>query len=166
MRFICTSITLALSGLIAANPVLVRETDPLTPEEELKGFSVPDNVKIQLFAAEPMINKPINLAWDKRGRLWVSSTVEYPYAAAKSRWVDQQGSRVRDSRDAIKILEDIDGDGKADTVTDFADGLNIPTGVVSFQAKCIKYQRFSGAHDNGFRAILEKNQQFSRGPNH
>ena len=130
MRFICTSIILALSNLIPANPVLVRETDPLTPEEELKGFSVPNDFKIQLFASEPMINKPINLAWDKRGRLWVSSTVEYPYAAAKSRWADQQGSRVRDSRDAIKILEDIDGDGKADTVTDFADGLNIPTGVV------------------------------------
>ena len=130
MRFICTSITLALSSLILANPVLVRETGPLTPEEELKGFSVPDGFKIQLFASEPMINKPINLAWDKKGRLWVSSTVEYPYAAEKDRWADDKGSKVRDSRDAIKILEDIDGDGKADTVIDFADGLNIPTGVV------------------------------------
>lgn len=130
MRFICASLHLALCALLSANPVLIREAGPLTPEEELKGFSVPEDFKIQLFASEPLINKPINLAWDKRGRLWVSSTVEYPYAAAKPRWVDQHGSRVRDSRDAIKILEDIDGDGKADTVTDFANGLNIPTGVL------------------------------------
>ena len=113
-----------------ANPILVRESDPLTPEEELAALKVPAGFEIQLFAAEPMINKPINLAWDKRGRLWVSSTVEYPYAAKKDRWIDETGSRVRESRDAIKILEDTNGDGSADKVTDFADGLNIPTGVL------------------------------------
>lgn len=91
---------------------------------------VPEGFKIQLFASEPMINKPINIAFDEQGRLWLSSTVEYPYAAKRERWVDDEGSRVRNSRDAIKILEDTDGDGKADKVTDFADGLNIPTGVL------------------------------------
>lgn len=109
---------------------LVRETEPLPPEAELASLSVPEGFMIGLFAAEPMINKPINLAVDDRGRIWVSSTVEYPWAAAKERWSDPQGTRVRDSRDAIKILEDTDGDGKADKVTDFADGLNIPTGVL------------------------------------
>ncbi|NIP93374.1 MAG: hypothetical protein GWO24_07935, partial [Akkermansiaceae bacterium] len=119
-----------LIPVVLANPVLVRETDPLTPEQERAALKVPDSFEIQLFAAEPMINKPINLAYDQRGRVWVSSTVEYPYAARKDRWIDPQGSRVRQSRDAIKILEDTDGDGKADKVTDFADGLNIPTGVL------------------------------------
>jgi putative heme-binding domain-containing protein len=109
---------------------LVRENDPLPPEEERTRLRVPEGFTVQLFASEPMINKPINLAFDDRGRLWVSSTVEYPYAAAKDRWADPQGSRVKDSRDAIKILEDTNGDGKADKVTDFADGLNIPTGVL------------------------------------
>ena len=115
---------------LCANPVLVRETGPLPAEEELRGFTVPSDFEVQLFASEPMINKPVNLAWDGKGRLWVSSTVEYPYAASKDRWLDEEGSQVRDSRDAIKILEDVDGDGKADRVIDFADGLNIPTGVV------------------------------------
>ncbi len=109
---------------------LVRETEALSPEQELAGFTVPTGFEIRLFAAEPMINKPINLAVDERGRLWVSSTTEYPYAAAKDRWSDPQGSRVKDSLDAIKILEDADGDGRADRVIDFADGLNIPTGVL------------------------------------
>ena len=91
MRLVCASLTLVLSSFLLANPVLVRETAPLTPAEELKGFSVPDDFRVQLFAAEPMINKPINLACDQKGRIWVSSTVEYPYAAAKSRWTDQKG---------------------------------------------------------------------------
>ncbi len=127
------SILLAVSAtasLAHAQDRLVRETDPLSPADEQKALHVPDGFEIQLFAAEPLINKPINLATDARGRLWVSSTVEYPYAATKDRWSDDQGTRVRDSRDAIKILEDTDGDGAADKVTDFADGLNIPTGVL------------------------------------
>lgn len=118
------------SAVLSANPLLVRETEPLSPTDELKALHVPDGFEIQLFASEPMINKPINLAVDDRGRVWVSSTVEYPYAAEKNRWSDPTGARVKDSRDAIKILEDTDGDGKADKVTDFADGLNIPTGVL------------------------------------
>ncbi len=120
-----------LTVLHAAEPDtrLVRETAALSPEQERAALHVPPGFEVQLFASEPMINKPINMAFDARGRLWVSSTVEYPYAADKSRWSDPQGTRVKDSRDAIKILEDTDGDGKADKVTDFADGLNIPTGV-------------------------------------
>jgi putative heme-binding domain-containing protein len=121
-----------LSGVCGAfaQDHLVRETGPLSPEDELAALTVPEGFAISLFAAEPMIGKPINLATDEKGRLWVSSTIEYPYAAAKERWSDPQGTRVRDSRDAIKILEDTDGDGRADRVTDFADGLNIPTGVL------------------------------------
>lgn len=115
---------------LSAQDHLVRNTEALSPEAELAALTVPEGFEIGLFAAEPMINKPINLAVDERGRVWVSSTVEYPYAAAKERWVDPQGSSVRDSRDAIKILEDTDGDGRADKVIDFVDGLNIPTGVL------------------------------------
>ena len=123
---------------------LVRETAALTPEQERAGLHVPPGFTVQLFASEPMINKPINMAFDARGRLWVSSTVEYPYSADKSRWSDDKGTRVKDSRDAIKILTDTDGDGKADKVTDFADGLNIPTGVLPWhkpehKAGCIAW---------------------------
>ncbi len=139
---------LLLFGLLAssraADTRLVRETEALSPTEELAKLTVPEGFEIQLFASEPMIDKPINLAFDSRGRLWVSSTAEYPYSADKSRWADDQGTRVKDSRDAIKILEDRDGDGRADKVTVFADGLNIPTGVLPWhkpehKAGCIAW---------------------------
>lgn len=127
---------LILAGVLAALPLyavdtrLIRDTEALTPEEERAKLHVPEGFEVQLFASEPMINKPINMAFDTKGRVWVSSTVEYPYSAAKDRWEDEKGTRVRGSRDAIKILEDTDGDGKADKVTTFVDGLNIPTGVL------------------------------------
>ena len=142
----CLPFLLMLPPLVAAEPDtrLVRETAALTPEQEKAALHVLPGFEVQLFASEPMINKPINIAFDARGRLWVSSTVEYPYAADKSRWSDAQGTRVKNSRDAIKILEDSDGDGKADKVTDFADGLNIPTGVLPWhkpehKAGCIAW---------------------------
>jgi len=71
----------AISGNAADTDRLVRETEPLSPQQEQNALHAPDGFEIQLFASEPMINKPINLAFDDRGRLWVSSTVEYPYAA-------------------------------------------------------------------------------------
>ncbi|MDI1312766.1 PVC-type heme-binding CxxCH protein [Prosthecobacter sp.] len=131
IRYFLTACILAASLPAAEDKMrLVRETEALTPEQERAGLHVPRGFTVQLFASEPMINKPINMAFDARGRLWVASTVEYPYSADKSRWADEKGTHVKDSRDAIKILEDTDGDGKADKVTDFAGGLNIPTGVL------------------------------------
>ncbi len=146
MRPIALALFLFTGTLTAAEPKdrLIRETPALSPEAERAALHVPAGFEVQLFAAEPQINKPINLAFDARGRLWVSSTVEYPYAADKSRWSDEHGTRVTDSRDAIKILEDTDGDGRADRVTVFADGLNIPTGVLPWhkpehKAGCIAF---------------------------
>jgi putative heme-binding domain-containing protein len=132
------------TALLAADTRLVRETEPLTPAEEQTKLHVPPGFEVQLFASEPQINKPINIAFDARGRMWVSSTVEYPYAADKGRWSDPRGTHVKGSRDAIKILEDTDGDGRADKVTDFANELNIPTGVLPWhkpehKAGCIAW---------------------------
>ncbi len=145
MSMLCRCIVVLLGvvgaalGEPAADLSLVRESGPLTPEEEWVGLRVPEGFEIQLFAAEPQIHKPINLGFDERGRLWVSSSNEYPYAARRERWEDAEGSRVKESRDGIFILEDTDGDGRADKKTVFADGLNIPTGVLPIKGGCIAW---------------------------
>ncbi|MEZ5299689.1 MAG: hypothetical protein R3F11_03335 [Verrucomicrobiales bacterium] len=98
----------------------VRTSPWLTPEDERAKLRVPDGFNVQLFASEPDINKPINIACDARGRIWVASTIEYPFPAPDD----------RPGRDRIVILEDADGDGHAEKATTFADGLNIPVGVL------------------------------------
>lgn len=97
----------------------VRTTPHRPAQEEQKMFRLPPGFEAQLFASEPDILKPMNMAFDARGRLWVTVTQEYPYAAPPG----------RKGRDALKVLEDTDGDGKADKITTFADGLNIPIGI-------------------------------------
>ena len=68
----------------------VSSAPPRTPEEERKGFHLPPGFEIELVAAEPDIRKPINIAFDARGRLWVTESVEYPFPAA-------EGTRPRDA---------------------------------------------------------------------
>ncbi len=101
-------------------PELVASTGPRTPEAERAGFHLPPGFEAQLVAAEPQIHKPMNLAFDDRGRLWVTSTVEYPYPA-------KPGSVPRDR---VVILDDFAPDGRARKASTFADGLNIPIGVL------------------------------------
>src|SRR5699024_9736528 len=93
---------------------------PLSPEESQKHIQVPVGYELELFASEPDIINPIDMAWDEKGRLWVIETVDYPNTV-------REESGVGD--DKIKILEDTDNDGKADKVTVFADSLNIPTSL-------------------------------------
>ena len=54
---------------------LVRKADPLPVEESLKAFDVPDGFGMELVAVSPDIGQPRTLAFDERGRLWVSSTL-------------------------------------------------------------------------------------------
>jgi putative heme-binding domain-containing protein len=106
----------------------IRTTDFQTPEEEMAGFHLPPGFEINLFASEPDITKPINMEFDDRGRLWVTHSIEYPYEAST-------GS----GQDKITILEDTNGDGKADKFIDFASDLNIPIGIMPVKGGAIAY---------------------------
>lgn len=108
---------------------MVRGSARRTPAEQLVGMHVPAGCEVRLFAAEPDIAKPLNLAFDARGRLWLTQTTAYPYPAAEG----------ANPTDAIKVLEDTDGDGRADRVSTFADGLNIPIGLLPREDGCIVF---------------------------
>src|SRR5437016_7900898 len=112
--------------MMAADPFAenVRPTEALTPELERQSFHVPPGFEVQLVAAEPDINKPMNMAFDATGRLWVTTSREYPFPAPPD----------KPARDRIMIFEDFGPDGRARKVTKFADGLNIPIGVYPFRS--------------------------------
>jgi hypothetical protein len=93
---------------------------PLSPEASAALMVAPPAFEIELFAAEPDIQKPIAMNWDERGRLWILETIDYP-----NDLYEEEGR----GNDRIKIVEDTDGDGQADRFTIFAQQLSIPTGL-------------------------------------
>jgi putative heme-binding domain-containing protein len=102
---------------------VVRSAGPLSPEDEKATFLLPPGFSAELVVAEPTIAKPMNMAFDDRGRLWVTSSEEYPVPAPAD----------RNGKDKIVVLEDKDGDGHRETITTFADGLNIPIGLYPYK---------------------------------
>jgi putative heme-binding domain-containing protein len=126
--FCVSTLTLAVFA-VAARPEPkpdpgVAPTPHRTPQEERKLFRLPPGFEAQLVATEPDIHKPLNIAFDDRGRLWVTDTVEYPFPPPPG----------QKSRDSVKILEDFAPDGRARKITTFADDLVIPIGVLPLSA--------------------------------
>src|SRR5436190_12124003 len=107
----------------------IRKSEPLTPEQEQKVLHLPPGFEIQLVASEPAIGKPMNMAFDARGRLWITQSREYPFAAP----VDKPG------RDTIKVLSGFGPDGRASKVSTFAEGLNIPIGLYPYKNGVIAF---------------------------
>jgi azurin len=89
-------------------------------EEAISKMTVHSGMKVNLFASEekfPDLLAPVQMAWDTKGRLWVSCWRNYPERTPTGKIGDQ-----------ILIFEDTDGDGVADKQTVFIDDLNAPTG--------------------------------------
>ena len=100
---------------------------PLSLEDSLKQFTLPDGFAIDVVAAEPLIADPVNFAVGPDGRLWVVEMGDYPRGdpAHESHSWDRRpapGGRIR-------VLTDVDGDGRYDEGVTFIDNINYPTGV-------------------------------------
>ncbi|MBK8504363.1 MAG: c-type cytochrome [Saprospiraceae bacterium] len=96
-------------------------TEYLYGDDALSQLHVPPGYKIELFASEREFTdlaNPVQMSFDNKGRLWVAVMPSYPHY------------KPGDARpnDKLIILEDTDGDGKADKQTTFADGLHLPIG--------------------------------------
>src|SRR5262249_54360843 len=113
-------------------PVVTNKPGPLPgglhafldPEEAIKKMTVGKGMKVNLFASEkdwPELAKPVQMAWDTKGRLWVAVWPTYPH------WKPKE-----EMNDKLLIFEDTDGDGKADKMTVFADHLSNPTGFAFY----------------------------------
>src|SRR5262249_51340615 len=80
--------------------------------------------RVELMAAEPLVESPVAFDWGPDGRLWVVEMRDYPLGMDNH---GRPGGRV-------VVLNDSDGDGRFDRSTTFLDGLLFPTGVMTWRA--------------------------------
>lgn len=97
-----------------------KDTTPvITAEQQIAGFTLAEGYEINLFASEEQgVAKPTQFSWDEKGRLYVACSPTYPHT--------RPGILPSDY---ILVLQDTDGDGKADKSTRFAEGLTMVQGV-------------------------------------
>ena len=86
-------------------------------EAELKHLRAAEGLELSLFAAEPLVTNPAAIDVDTHGRVWVAEIEFY------RRFADKPPA------DRIKVLEDTDGDGRADRATIFAEGVYCPMSI-------------------------------------
>ena len=91
---------------------------PISANESLQQLEVVDGYTVELVASEPLIQDPINIAFDPSGDLWVVEMGDYPEK--------ERGGRV-------KRLRDTDQDGQFDQSHLFLDELSYPTGVLPWR---------------------------------
>jgi putative membrane-bound dehydrogenase-like protein len=111
LALLCGAADCTAAGPASTAGKVQRQTPVLTPPEQaLADITVPAGFHVSLFASEPVIRQPIGLATDARGRLWVAENNTYS---------DARTNFDLSKHDRIVILEDMDGDGRADRHTVF-----------------------------------------------
>src|SRR5690606_30025181 len=95
-----------------------QDTTEHSPQRSLADLKVYEGLTVTLFASEPMMTNPTNIDIDARGRVWVCEAYNYRNNLNPTNPVKAEGDR-------ILILEDTDGDGKADNRKVFYQGTDI-----------------------------------------
>tara|TARA_R110002111_G_scaffold107056_2_gene165460 strand:+ start:24854 stop:27925 length:3072 start_codon:yes stop_codon:yes gene_type:complete len=101
--------------------------EPLAPEKALKSFRLQNGFQMELLAAEPLVTDPVAMQYDENGLAYVIEMNDYPYTdkTHDEAWAEQKSAPIG----KVRVLEDVDGDGKFDRSTIFADELSWPTGL-------------------------------------
>lgn len=160
--FVVFALLLSASGFLAAPP-LPDGTEAAT--KAMAKFKVPAGIKVDLFAAEPKLGNPVAICLDEQGRVYVAEEYRFNLGTEENRTRpflledDLQIKTVEDRlktykkwaykfdggmdwfskyADQVRLLEDRDGDGKADVSTIFAGGFNDPleglaAGVLAYE---------------------------------
>ena len=131
----------ALFVLAALPPLLIGAADEdlakemkrfpaVEPADALKTFDVAEGFSLELVAHEPLVSDPVDACFDADGRMFVAEMHGYPYSFEPRKQQPKGGGK----KDAgiIRLLEDIDGDGRFDKGSVFADELSWPTSVCCY----------------------------------
>lgn len=108
---------------------------PRSPPDSLKALKLKPGFEAMLVANEPLVQDPVFIDWDAKGRMWVVEMGDYPFAPGEKTNDGSMGqgkvSELQSGR--VKILTDTDGDGVYDKASLFLDGLKHPTGLAPWK---------------------------------
>ena len=122
-RMIVAGVMLGVFALTGIRPPAALAQ--VKAEETTRRLKPAAGLEATLWAAEPLLVNPTNIDVDSRGRVWVAEGLNYRL----TRGGNSRFHRIEEA-DTIKILEDTDGDGKADKATVFADRVfPVPMGI-------------------------------------
>jgi putative membrane-bound dehydrogenase-like protein len=92
---------------------------PVPPDRAIETFQIRKGFRMELVASEPLVVSPVTMAFDEDGRAFVAEMIDY----SERREENPHAGRIR-------MLEDLDGDGRFDRSTVFADNLPWPTALI------------------------------------
>ncbi len=114
----------ARSDLPQQSGTLRDDRPALAPAESLRRIVLEPGYRIDLVAAEPLVQDPVAIAFDEHGYLYVVENRGYPDPL--------EGQPAEPAQGVVARLSDTDGDGRFDTRTEFATGLTYPNGVMAW----------------------------------
>ncbi len=114
-----------LSLGLEVDPRDVPDIPPVEPDKVLDTFRIKKGFRLELVAHEPMVVDPIQMAFDEDGRLYVVEMRWYQSETRTDLMFDERIGRIR-------LLEDVDGDGRFDKSSIFADRLRYPSAVIPY----------------------------------
>lgn len=119
--------------LVRLKDITINEIAPATgartPDEERASFTLPPGFTAELVASEAQgVGKPITVAWDRHGRMWTTTALEYPVDANENEAAARELFR-RGGKDRVLVFDEPNQPGPQ-TPRVFADHLAIPLGVL------------------------------------
>src|SRR6266487_2171018 len=114
---------LLLNGCAPRNP----EERALSPQDSLKAIHLSEDFHVDLFASEPDVMSPVEMAFDENGKVYVAEMLDYP----------EDPPPGKPARSRIRLLEDTDGDGKIDRSVIFADQVLEVSGLMPWKGGLI-----------------------------
>jgi putative membrane-bound dehydrogenase-like protein len=103
------------------------DAPPKSAEESLRSMQVNPDFKLEIFASEPLVYDPVEMVFDENGRMFVAEMLDYP----------DDPPPGKPSRSRIVMLEDTNGDGKADRRTVYAENVLEVSGLMPWKGGLI-----------------------------